>query len=156
MTQTADERRAVIRAWNKAHPETMKAAQAKFRATPAGKAMQAKSWKKWYEKNRARHCANSMEYERTHREQIRPRKAASWRRWLDRKLNAEGSHTKQEWLDLCKLFDQRCAYCFDLQPLSEDHVIPLIAGGTDHINNIAPACSWCNASKGQKLLKDWL
>jgi 5-methylcytosine-specific restriction endonuclease McrA len=29
-----------------------------------------------------------------------------------------------------------------------DHSIPLARGGTDHLNNLVPACTWCNREKG--------
>jgi 5-methylcytosine-specific restriction endonuclease McrA len=46
----------------------------------------------------------------------------------------------------------RCEYCDrhflasldDYKTLDEDHIIPTCAGGSEHGNNIAIACSMCN------------
>ena len=47
-----------------------------------------------------------------------------------------------------------CEYCqqdFD----TIDHIIPLIRGGNNLENNLAPCCRKCNSSKGSKLLSEW-
>lgn len=48
-----------------------------------------------------------------------------------------------------------CAYCGATSQLVCDHVTPLIAGGTNDLNNLITACRSCNASKGGKLLEEW-
>lgn len=68
-----------------------------------------------------------------------------------RKKNAPGSHTKQEWLDRLAEFNYHCAYCLlpfsDERPPTQDHMIPLVRGGTHNISNIIPACLSCNSQK---------
>ncbi len=64
-----------------------------------------------------------------------------------RKKNAEGSHTFEEWRELCKKFNQKCAKCGKKKKLTKDHIKPLSAGGTDFINNIQPLCRSCNSRK---------
>lgn len=42
-----------------------------------------------------------------------------------------------------------CAYCG--RPATEvDHIVPVAAGGTTTIHNLAPACRACNRRKGAK------
>lgn len=67
-----------------------------------------------------------------------------------RELNAPGSHTFNEWLELVSQYQGRCAYCgrSDL-PLTRDHVVPLSGGGSNGIGNILPACRPCNTRKGR-------
>ncbi len=74
------------------------------------------------------------------------------------KLNATGPHhTAKQWVDKRNEYDQRCAYCFRKpKRLTLDHVVPLIRGGSNAIENCVPACRSCNCSKGPKDLKEWL
>jgi 5-methylcytosine-specific restriction endonuclease McrA len=64
-----------------------------------------------------------------------------------RKLNAPGSHTKEEWLAKVKACGGRCVYCGSQDRLVRDHDIPLSRNGSNNISNIVPACRRCNSSK---------
>ncbi len=64
-----------------------------------------------------------------------------------RERNAEGSHTFEEWKELCEKFDNRCAKCKEVKKLTKDHIKPLSAGGSDYISNIQPLCRNCNSRK---------
>ncbi|MFQ4150310.1 HNH endonuclease [Arthrobacter sp. LAPM80] len=49
-----------------------------------------------------------------------------------------------------------CVYCdgkFD--HLQMDHIVPLSRGGPHRLENVAPACSDCNASKHASTLEEW-
>lgn len=62
-----------------------------------------------------------------------------------------GTHTDEEWLALCSIYEFRCLRCLavrDFSTLTRDHVIPVSNGGSDAIDNIQPLCGSCNASKG--------
>ncbi len=49
-----------------------------------------------------------------------------------------------------------CRYCEDEGgPFEIDHVVPVVAGGTDDPANLCVACETCNRSKGAKSLADW-
>ena len=64
--------------------------------------------------------------------------------------------TSEEWLDILKEHNYRCAYCgidFDENNLPEkDHIIPISKGGNNTKENVVPACRSCNAKKGNKIL----
>ncbi len=75
-----------------------------------------------------------------------------------RELGAEGSHTLKEWLCLVENVDFRCVFCKEKKKLTRDHIVPLICGGTDYIDNIQPLCQSCNSKKGARTLRpdDWM
>ena len=71
-----------------------------------------------------------------------------------RKANAEGFHTFQEWIDLCKREGWLCSLCaaqLTALTATADHIVPLSRGGSDYISNIQLACRSCNSRKGTKL-----
>jgi 5-methylcytosine-specific restriction endonuclease McrA len=50
-----------------------------------------------------------------------------------------------------------CAYCGETdKPLQRDCVLPLSRGGRYTLDNIAPACASCNASKCNEEVTGWL
>lgn len=68
-----------------------------------------------------------------------------------------GTHTFQDWQDKLAAHGYACTYCgrTDVQ-LSKDHVVPVSTGGSDHIDNIVPACRSCNSSKHARDVAVWL
>lgn len=64
-----------------------------------------------------------------------------------RERNAKGSHTLEEWKELKRKFNNKCAHCREEKKLTKDHIIPLSKGGTDYITNIQPLCRNCNSKK---------
>lgn len=49
----------------------------------------------------------------------------------------------------------QCRYCASENDLTADHVVALVRGGTNDIDNLATSCRPCNSSKGDRLLSDW-
>ena len=64
-----------------------------------------------------------------------------------REKGAEGSHTFEEWKELCEKYNWRCVKCNKKRKLTKDHIKPLSEGGTDYISNIQPYCRSCNSRK---------
>jgi hypothetical protein len=42
---------------------------------------------------------------------------------------------------------EACIYCSSTDNLCVDHMVPIVQGGTDHIDNLALACKACNSGK---------
>ena len=125
-------------------------------------------------------------YERTYRQKNPERSRASTRAWRERNadrvraqarlwrvmnpekhafLNAKrrarvmgalGAHTEAEWEQVLAKYGSRCAYCGVVGPMTRDHVVPLIRGGTNDISNIVPACALCNCKKGRATAEEFL
>lgn len=85
------------------------------------------------------------------REQINRRRAL--------KESAPGDITIEEFWASCDRRGWECSYCHDALTKASatmDHVVPLSRGGSNGIDNIAPCCRRCNASKGNRLLSEWI
>lgn len=77
------------------------------------------------------------------------------RRRVARQLGASGSHTLDEWNELKARYKFSCLNCKRSEPeitISKDHVIPLVLGGTDNIDNIQPLCKSCNSRKHTRII----
>lgn len=74
-----------------------------------------------------------------------------------RKAGVAGSGvTVADWAARVEEFCGRCAYCGKVAALTQDHVVPLSAGGPHHIDNVVPACKSCNSRKRTQSLVVWL
>ncbi len=74
----------------------------------------------------------------------------------------KGSHTKKEFIEKLASYES-CPSCNrkwqDIEPskgkaqfkITEYHIIPLLLGGTDNIENIQPLCYQCNFRKGHSM-----
>lgn len=65
---------------------------------------------------------------------------------------------KRQWPRILKRFGYACAYCRAANvPLTKDHLVPRLRGGSSQGYNIVPACRACNESKGSLLLwTEWV
>lgn len=64
----------------------------------------------------------------------------------------------QEWLDILKEYNYRCAYCGvgfgdNILP-TKDHIIPISKGGNNIKENVVPACQSCNSKKNNKIISE--
>ena len=86
----------------------------------------------------------------------RSRKARVARRRKRRMDSVEHDLSDAEWTAL-KAAWGGCAYCGTAaKPLQRDCVLPLSRGGRYTLDNIAPACGSCNASKCNDEVTGWL
>lgn len=63
--------------------------------------------------------------------------------------------TSARWLRMQRMHDFRCFYCGEKSPLTMDHVVPLIRGGSHSEGNIVPACMSCNCTKQARFVMEW-
>jgi 5-methylcytosine-specific restriction endonuclease McrA len=125
----------------------------------------------WSEYNKT-HRLSRSKYHKDYFAKNRDIKLAYCRQWFKGNLDAHlkraqymklhrykryvGGVSLQEWQILIMKYNNKCAYCGkdgarDMYGhLTMDHVIPLSRGGQHSINNILPACAYCNDSKGSK------
>ena len=86
----------------------------------------------------------------------RSRKARAARKRKRRMDSIDHDLTDEQW-DALKSAWGRCAYCGATdQPLQKDCVMALSRGGRYTLENIAPACASCNASKSNDEVTSWL
>jgi len=66
---------------------------------------------------------------------------------------SEGNHTRKEILNLFNAQNEKCVYCKAQLSLTQkrgyhaDHLVPLISGGSNMIQNIQLLCVLCNLQK---------
>jgi len=107
----------------------------------------------YYVANREKHDASVAAWRRANRASI----VAYTHRWRARRAGNGGSYTAAEWRDKCALLGNLCIYCGrDDLPLTVDHKVPLSRGGTNYIENLAPACGSCNSRKHNRTAEEFL
>lgn len=82
--------------------------------------------------------------------------AAKTSRRHARKRQAPGHFTAEEFAHLCESRGHCCTYCGAQTKMTVDHVVPLSRGGSNHIENIAPACLSCNSRKRDRTVEEFM
>ena len=92
--------------------------------------------------------AYMKEYMRDYREKQKEK--------IESKSLCQNGLSIDEWYEVLKYFNHKCAYCGENNDsLEQEHIIPVNKGGTYCIGNIIPACRHCNSSKGKKDFGKW-
>lgn len=106
-------------------------------------------YRRRYRENRSRDRQRGRRWQVANPE----RRRISHQRRRAKKRGNGGSYTMAEWHELCRQYDNHCAYpgC-ETTDLTVDHVIPLAKGGSNDISNIQPLCPHHNFSKGDKII----
>lgn len=164
--RTAERKREWQRKWRAANPEKNRERIRRWRA---------ENPEKNRERRRKDREANREKYREKNRERMRlvraanPEKSRKWeRRWRAanpekvlaharnrraRKRGAEGRHSKKDIDAIFQSQKWRCAYCrkgLRSRKFHVDHIIPLVAGGTNLPSNLQITCVDCNLQKGAK------
>jgi len=105
--------------------------------------------RRWRAENGDKCRAYEKAYARRHPERLHALRAA--RRAA--KLSPGSNFSSSEWALLCETYRRTCLMCGRQEPdvqLTADHVVPLIHGGGNGIDNIQPLCRSCNSSKNSR------
>lgn len=124
-------------AWEKS--EKRQAYVAEYAASELGKAAQLRANKS--EAGRAR----AKRYFATEKGRAAIKRKHHVRRAL---ADQRPTLTAEEWSEIRAAYGNRCAYCGTSGPLTQDHVVPVVKGGTHSRENVVPACRRCNGKKG--------
>lgn len=157
---------AWMREYRKANPDLIREGKREYEKTHRH-VINACS-KRTYHSNPERHRNNVQRWIDKNIEQVKEA-ARLWRvnnpdkvrafAWNRRKkvYNAEGDGvTGEQWKELKESYFDRCIYCLRKVKIELDHVVSLASGGSNDIENAAPACHRCNARKNTKTLISFL
>lgn len=107
--------------------------------------------KRWRDNSKEHIRDQHREYYRAH-----PEVARKWHHKRNaKKMRLPRSFTREEWSETREYFGNVCAYCGEPLKLTQDHFIPISAGGGYVMGNIIPACFSCNSSKNDTPFADW-
>lgn len=159
-------RAAAYQEWMKRNPGVLAEKSRTWRANNRQKASEIakrlyqkhKEKKSEYAKRyRAENHLKTKERNQRYARENKGRMIEKQRRRVERERNAEGAHTKRDIERQYQSQRGRCYYCeCDLgNGYHTDHIIPLVRGGSDSMENIVLACAPCNQSKGTKLPHEW-
>lgn len=142
-----DKLRAAAREWKKQHPEAVKVHKKTYaqnhRAEDVARA------RRWRANNPEKANAYCRKWSAAHPEYG----AVRHRNRRARERGNDGSHTAQEIKEQVARQKGRCFYCqakLSESGMHADHVIPLVLGGSNSIDNLVIACPDCNRKKGAK------
>jgi 5-methylcytosine-specific restriction endonuclease McrA len=153
--------KATFKAYYAARAEKLRAYQAQYRKDQREKVLTRKrlyrernadkvavGLRRWYVAHAEQRQKYTRDWKRTNPEKL----ARLGRRRRAQKVGAPGSHTAQEWLDLCAHYGNKCLACGKAKKLTADHIVPLARGGSDDIENLQPLCNYCNTRKATKTI----
>jgi 5-methylcytosine-specific restriction endonuclease McrA len=111
--------------------------------------------------NRAYVIANSEAVAKYNREYTAAHLAEANARWHKRRARIAAAPindlTVAQWLEIKAAFGGCCAYCgMPCDALTQDHIVPLVKGGSHTASNIVPACRSCNARKSAMPVEDFM
>lgn len=112
------------------------------------KALRNEQSKQWNRAHPEKHRQSNNKYQKNNPDVSR--QITKNRR--ERKKNAGGTISKQEWLDVLEKYGNKCLCCGSREFIQMDHVVPLIVGGSNTIDNVQPLCRSCNSKKGIKVI----
>lgn len=113
--------------------------------------------KKYYQDNKESYLEYSRAYSKIYCQTERGKELAIIRSQRRRALKAsvKDTLTPEQWKQVLIDYDHMCLYCGSKDKLTIDHFIPYYKGGENTVDNVVPACSYCNSSKGAKDFQTW-
>lgn len=95
----------------------------------------------------ARKRKNFIDFARRHPDKIKQWRLVSAHRRRARVAASGGKFTQKEWRALRSMYGNKCLCCGSTDRLTIDHVVPIVKGGRNTIDNIQPLCWKCNNFK---------
>lgn len=92
---------------------------------------------------RPRIAVQQREYAKNNHSKVR---ALKLKRYSNEK-GSEGSYSGTQWDELFDACGNKCLRCGTNKDITQDHIVPLIQGGTSYIWNMQPLCKSCNSHK---------
>lgn len=106
--------------------------------------------------------SEELDRQRRRAHRVQKTKLADFRSILEthsyraQKAGVEDSLTLDQWGVLLESTGWRCAWCASDQNIQVEHLVPISRGGGNTADNVAPFCSFCNFSKGNKTALEWM
>jgi hypothetical protein len=158
-SENKEKHAAHVREWAKNNQEWVKdyAKKNRRRFYEANKEKVAAQSKKWREANKEKYAAWCKQYSSVYSPKYYKENTDKFHEYRQsrraRLANAEGNFTKEEWNTLCEQYGYKCLCCGrDDVPMTPDHIVPLVKGGSNSISNIQPLCRSCNCKKHTKII----
>lgn len=134
--------------WKKENPEKVKKIERRRRERNVEYERERK--REYYQKNKEKMSIWQKHYRKENSEQY-----SKYRRnRTARKKNASGDGVMLS--ELIQTHGSSCYLCNKNSATDIEHLIPLSRGGTNHVDNLRPACRSCNSKKGTKTLEEYL
>jgi hypothetical protein len=113
------------------------------------KAKKNASSQKWRDENPERHRKKVSQWQKNNPDRV----CAKKQRRRARINHCDGNITADEWQQLKEHYEYRCLSCGRADiPLALDHIVPLVKGGSNTIDNAQPLCKSCNSRKSTKII----
>jgi len=114
-----------------------------------------KQHKEYYERTKDRFLEHRRAYDKKYSSENKDKKNISTQKRRAKIDQLPYTLTSNEWNQTKSHFNNCCCYCGEELPLTKDHFIPIGNSGGYTKENIVPACSKCNSSKGEKSFSTW-
>jgi 5-methylcytosine-specific restriction endonuclease McrA len=103
----------------------------------------------WREENREK----TREYMKENRPKYRGIRRVHQAKRMGTLINNGPVYTAKDWQRYLDLFGDRCLACGQRpERLTADHVVPVVLGGANTIDNIQGLCQSCNSAKGARIV----
>lgn len=137
-----DHTRELQRAWRSRNLERARRIAREYRAKNRDK---VRAWQRqWYAENKDWYP------------EWRAKNPAAVREANHRRRSATKDPSPETLARIAEILTEPCSYCDAAEGIEVDHIVPLSRGGKHIASNLAPACGFCNRSKNDKLLEEWV
>ena len=138
--------------YRETHREEIAEYDRKKRATPEGAEHANAMTRRWRRNNKEAVAEYNRQYAQEHKDYF----VQATQKRQARKKQLASTLTLAEWEAIKAEFEHKCAYCGKpLKCCTQDHFVPLTAGGAYSKGNIIPACRSCNSSKHNSSFEEW-